>query len=748
MAAPNVPGLVSPGNVDLAKRPVVKNQDGSISTVRSMSFNEDGKEILVPTVSPDGRIMSDDEAIDFYHKTGQNLGVFASPDAATKYAETLHNQQDGMYSKPGRVSFDDLIAGATPAGPPKTGEDLRSMIYSQLEAQRAAAKPAPHPPRDTGNQKADFGSIYTDDMLFGLPGKAAAGMNALIRAPFTDKSVGEEYNTIRDQYQNARANYKEEHPTANATASIAGAIHGGGTVNRLAGVAAESALPRVAQAVNNSYLGRVAADAASGAAQGALSAYGHDENLGLPTLIGGVVGGAARPVTSLVGGTASAIGSMMGLGNNTRAQNAIAQALMRSRQSADDVYNDMSRAVQQGQPEYVVADALGNPGQRMLTGIVRSPGDERGQIVEQLQRRQAGQGRRIQNALVEGFGTPQTRQQTEAALTALRRAEADVNYPAARAAAGTVDPTGAIGRADEFLGTAGSLPRTNIANDSVEGAVNRARSLLTDGNNVISDFDTAFRAKVELDSMIENGNPTIQGRLRPIRDELDRALERSSDLYRNARDTFRRQSQDIEAANVGRDASMRGRVEDTIPRFQAMTRPEQQQSFRAGYVDPLIETVQSTPGAMTNKARPLISDATQAEFPAFAVPGQAPQLMERIGREQRMFDTTRQALGGSDTAGIAADMAEIQGFDPSMISAFATGGIRGAAMHALQQGVNAIGGRNQGTRDMIARMLMQSDPTQARAALAAAVRKGETLTRAQQAIVNAIIGAGATAYSR
>jgi hypothetical protein len=145
----------------------------------------------------------------------------------------------------------------------------------------------------------------------------------------------------------------------------------------------------------------------------------------------------------------------------------------------------------------------------MLSGIARSPGDMRQQIQEQLQRRQAGQGRRIQNALVEGFGTPQTQQQTEAALTSLRRADADVNFADTRQSAGSVDPTGAIARADEFLGTAGSLPRTNIADDSVEGTVRRARALLTDGNNIVSDFNTAFRAKVELDDMIERGSPTI-----------------------------------------------------------------------------------------------------------------------------------------------------------------------------------------------------------------------------------------------
>lgn len=89
--------LIREGNIDLTKRPVVKNKDGSISTVRSMSFEEDGMQILIPTVVGD-KVVSDKAAIDHYRKTGEHLGMFSSVKAANAYAKKLHEEQDKMYS--------------------------------------------------------------------------------------------------------------------------------------------------------------------------------------------------------------------------------------------------------------------------------------------------------------------------------------------------------------------------------------------------------------------------------------------------------------------------------------------------------------------------------------------------------------------------------------------------------------------------------------------------------------------------
>lgn len=101
-ADPKAKGLIEPGNINLMNRPAVKNADGSVSSVRSMSVNIDGKEVLIPTVSDDGRIMSDDEAVAQFEKTGRHLGKFKTPEEASAYADTLHNQQASL-SQPAKT---------------------------------------------------------------------------------------------------------------------------------------------------------------------------------------------------------------------------------------------------------------------------------------------------------------------------------------------------------------------------------------------------------------------------------------------------------------------------------------------------------------------------------------------------------------------------------------------------------------------------------------------------------------------
>jgi hypothetical protein len=105
------PGMIAQGNIDLEHRPNVRNPDGRTSTVLSTSVEIDGNEVLIPRVAADGsRILSVDEAVEQYRRTGQQLGIFDTPEHATAYAERLHEAQAANLGRqPGTPNADDYV---------------------------------------------------------------------------------------------------------------------------------------------------------------------------------------------------------------------------------------------------------------------------------------------------------------------------------------------------------------------------------------------------------------------------------------------------------------------------------------------------------------------------------------------------------------------------------------------------------------------------------------------------------------
>jgi hypothetical protein len=466
---------------------------------------------------------------------------------------------------------------------------------------------------------------------------------------------------------------------------------------------------------------RTASSAADAGGMGLLSGLAEGNSLterGQNAVIGGGLGaglGALAPGAIALGGTV-----LSPLISNIRArinpqgyaESQIARGVTESGRTPQQIAGEVGLAAQEGQPMFTVADAMGNPGQRLLSSTARAPGPGRTQVVEFLEDRQGGQGRRVAGALAEGFDTPQTAAQTRQAMTQARDDAADMAYGAARQNAAPVDVSGVIARIDDTLQPGVNQiarPQSGIASDTVEAALEGVRRRLTDGRSVLTDFTALQRVRGDVSDMIQTAQRQGQGNrarmLGQVLGELDRAMEQASQGFRQANRNFAQSSRNIDAIDEGTTAAMRGRTEDIVPRFQGLT-PEGQGGFRAGYVDPLIQQAQGAAFGV-NRARPLTSDAFRDEAAAMA-PGN-PLLQRRLGRENVMFETRRQATGGSQTADNLADQGAM-GVDPTIMGQLLTGNIMGAVRSTLASGSNILSGNTPQVRQAVADFLLQRGP--------------------------------------
>jgi hypothetical protein len=84
---------LEPPTLDISKRPIIHNDDGSWSSLVSMGVNLDGKEVLLPTVSKDGTHMTPDEAVAEYKLTGEHMGVYPDWQTSDWAGQRAHEWQ-------------------------------------------------------------------------------------------------------------------------------------------------------------------------------------------------------------------------------------------------------------------------------------------------------------------------------------------------------------------------------------------------------------------------------------------------------------------------------------------------------------------------------------------------------------------------------------------------------------------------------------------------------------------------------
>lgn len=639
--------------------------------------------------------------------------------------------------------------GETPDGVafnPGTGrlEDLSSPIspYAQQGGVRAAAQGL--------GQGVSFGGM--DEAVSGAYGLIGPGSFGQNRA-WADAVMDEELRRARDQ-----------HPYITGGAEIAGGL--------ASGLAATGGIP-LARTIPGRIGQAMGIGAGSGAAYGGLSAEGgaaeRVKGMAVGAGLGGILGAASVPAEiglRAAGSTAvNALRNISGAVKPDRVETALAQALAASGRSADDIRQAIQQSGADDQAVFALADALGQPGQRALSGVARSGGTARRIVSDSLEGRQVGQGERISQYLSEALGVDSTAAARRAALTAERGNVANAAYDAARRNAGPVDVSGALAAIDDRIGP---MQGSGVKGDGIDAKLSSYRNrlaarnpgtanprggsgLAADGYDAtptgveLSDFDRVLGVKQaiqdDIGAAVRAGRNNEARELGRVVQELDAALESASDAYRAANDGFRDASRVIDQIDAGVNAARPStRAADNVDQYSGLT-PQQQAAFRSGYADRLLGRVENAAEGV-NKARQFTSGKSVEELAAMA---RDPKRLARVlDRENIMFETRRQAVGGSQTADNLADMNAIgaiaqRGFNPM-----------NWARDAATWVGNMARGQNDATRTALADALL-STGDKASENIGRALARGEKLNAEQQQALQIILylqGGGAAQLAK
>lgn len=436
----------------------------------------------------------------------------------------------------------------------------------------------------------------------------------------------------------------------------------------------------------------------------------------------------------------------LGFGNEARAGRSVLAAADDAGRPVPALADDVARAAREGQPDFRLMDALGIPGQRKASGVVRSGGPGADELANFLRQRQMDAPDRMGGFVDDAFGTGgTTAAQTREALTAQRTQTADAMYSQARQNAQPVDVRNAVAVIDQRIA---GMQGSNITGDGIDAKLAQfRRRLMADPapsgtlSVELSDFDRVLGVKQDVQDAI--GAAVRSGRNNEARElgklvrELDAALETSSDAYRFANDNFRDASRVIDAVDTGAQMAVRGRAADNVPTFQGMP-PQQQQSARIGYGDQLLTELERNRARAPDVSRLVTSTKRRAESDAMALD---PRLFaDRVAREGQMYETFNRALGGSRTADNLADQADVGAIADAARAArdVSTGNV----VSALSNVGNAVGrrltGQNEATRQIVAQLLMSDNPAQA---LQSALRN-QKISENTKRVIEAIIRAG------
>jgi hypothetical protein len=491
------------------------------------------------------------------------------------------------------------------------------------------------------------------------------------------------------------------------------------------------ALPQAAVGPYN-YARNVLKGGAIGAAAGSGEGNTFDERFG-GAQMGGVIGGGISAALPVIGSAASTTGRILQTPRLRDPQNIateqVAKVYRDSGENLTDVVQRMANARAAGQPDYMLADALGKEGTRKLAAQAKTPGEARDTISDYLAKRNKNLPINTGDEVGRAMGAPMSAAAATESLIDKASREAAPLYRKAESV-----PTWS-NKLQEFLdndlakqGLAAGRKIQDIRAAGTGRPANATDAVITDFNPAVDasisgvpNMKVINQLKVGLDRMIESEVNPATGRVNAmgsaIRDYKNRLLaevDAINPAYKEARNIYRGSMEVKDAVEFGRDMATRGRHVDTVPEFKAMSHAEQQ-GARIGYADKIREGLEKNryPTALQGDVPKGVHELDALSlYQGPRQPGRPDQLRQYLNRNEEMRATSKAAIGGSSTAENLADITSAPGGAELVgaIGSAAHGNPFGVARNAYELFLRGAKGESEAQRSAIAKMLMAREP--------------------------------------
>lgn len=484
---------------------------------------------------------------------------------------------------------------------------------------------------------------FADEIGAGLAAILAEGVVPGAEDPATGEVSGdfrEAFSDIQAVLKDQREVFRERAPVSNTALQIAGGV-GTGVGGFKAGATALAQVPSILRTAGAGAI--TGGIAGAGAADPGQRAQGAGQGAALGALIGPALTGVTQ-IAVKAGQLATPVFRNLFDTSKKQANRIIQRALER-----DDIAPQQAiEAMKRLGASSVLAD-VGENLAGVARGVAARSGPARSIARKFLDKRTLGQRARVLKGISDGTGAIDDYNGYLLGIQNARREAAEPLYNAAFSS--QIRPTQAL---TELL----KRPTLNAAMRKAQRLAADEGVTPTSGSLRIFDL-----AKQEMDDRISiairQGKKNAVRRLTKLKKEFVEELDNQVPVYKRARDTFAGGAKLDDAATLGRSLLRRSNnVDDIAPAVRGMSTGELH-SFRVGVLRGISDQIEATatPGgtvkrALTPRAKRLVRLAfpDDKSFEKFVRVGEA---------EIRFAETSNRVLGGSPTARIQEDIADI-----------------------------------------------------------------------------------------